>query len=202
MEVWSDDLQRWLHCDPCENVIDTPLMYDKVNFLANLLSSYIKTISFMSDSRAGARNIHMCLLMQRIMCAMSLGDIASITPPPLNVESCVANRFFAIFSTYFWYFFISMSSRFLQKLNNRLSKNLPAERQKWLASIFMKELVEFLSPQNQLRDGSEAENHGRKSGAESWRKERGELGPANFCHNNSPVIIKPSEKEIRAKCFL
>ncbi|KAL3079199.1 hypothetical protein niasHT_039608 [Heterodera trifolii] len=29
VEVYSDQLQRWLHCDPCENVIDTPLMYDK-----------------------------------------------------------------------------------------------------------------------------------------------------------------------------
>lgn len=28
-QVWSNELQRWLHCDPCENVIDTPLMYDR-----------------------------------------------------------------------------------------------------------------------------------------------------------------------------
>lgn len=32
VEVWSDQLKRWLHCDPCENVIDTPLIYDKVLF--------------------------------------------------------------------------------------------------------------------------------------------------------------------------
>jgi peptide-N4-(N-acetyl-beta-glucosaminyl)asparagine amidase len=30
VEIWADDLSRWIHCDPCENVIDTPLMYDKV----------------------------------------------------------------------------------------------------------------------------------------------------------------------------
>ena len=27
-EVYSDDLERWLHCDPCENRVDGPLIYE------------------------------------------------------------------------------------------------------------------------------------------------------------------------------
>lgn len=28
VEVWTPSLQRWVHCDPCENAYDTPLMYE------------------------------------------------------------------------------------------------------------------------------------------------------------------------------
>ncbi|XKL61189.1 hypothetical protein PGB90_008246 [Kerria lacca] len=29
IEVYSDVLRKWIHCDPCENKINTPLMYEK-----------------------------------------------------------------------------------------------------------------------------------------------------------------------------
>lgn len=27
-EVYSEDRKRWLHCDPCENLCDKPLVYE------------------------------------------------------------------------------------------------------------------------------------------------------------------------------
>ncbi|CAD6189724.1 unnamed protein product [Caenorhabditis auriculariae] len=28
-ELWIEDEKRWVHCDPCENIIDCPLIYEK-----------------------------------------------------------------------------------------------------------------------------------------------------------------------------
>lgn len=60
----------------------------------------------------------------------------------------------------------------------------------------MKELVEFLSPKCQIRDGSTAENKGRTSGDKEWRESRAEFKAIE------PVLINPSEKEIDSKCFM
>ncbi|KAI1722323.1 thioredoxin domain-containing protein [Ditylenchus destructor] len=165
VEIWSDDLQRWVHCDPCENVIDTPLMYDK-----GWRKKYSYVFAFGRDH---VRDVtwrycfdHAAAIKRRTSCR----------------EAVLRN--------------------FLTKLNIRLSKDQSPERQQWLTKIYMKELVEFLSPTNQLRDGSEAENQGRKSGAEEWRKERGELGQGSTNAKFTPTVIKPSEKEIMTKCFI
>lgn len=29
-ELWMPEMDRWVHCDPCENSIDAPLLYEKV----------------------------------------------------------------------------------------------------------------------------------------------------------------------------
>uniref|UniRef100_A0A915D0B2 Peptide-N(4)-(N-acetyl-beta-glucosaminyl)asparagine amidase n=1 Tax=Ditylenchus dipsaci TaxID=166011 RepID=A0A915D0B2_9BILA len=163
VEIWSDDLDRWVHCDPCENVIDTPLMYDK-GWGKKHAYVLAYSIDHVRDVTWRYSYNHAAAMKRRTSCR----------------EPVLRN--------------------FLTKLNNRLSKDLPTERKVHLTKIFMKELVEFLSPKNQLRDGSEAENCGRKSGAEEWRKERGELNEpiAKFV----PTTIVPTEKEVKAKCLI
>lgn len=56
----------------------------------------------------------------------------------------------------------------------RLARQLTDERQADLNQQMIRELVEFLTAHPQLRDGTEAQNHGRRSGAEAWRRARGE----------------------------
>lgn len=33
VEIFDSDTNNWIHCDPCENIIDRPLLYDKVRAL-------------------------------------------------------------------------------------------------------------------------------------------------------------------------
>jgi peptide-N4-(N-acetyl-beta-glucosaminyl)asparagine amidase len=37
-EIYDPDRKQWIHCDPCENVIDRPLLYEKVmlKFMSSL----------------------------------------------------------------------------------------------------------------------------------------------------------------------
>lgn len=64
----------------------------------------------------------------------------------------------------------------------------------------MKELVEFMSPLVQLRDGFEAQNQGRKSGSEVWKSQRQELLVNDI--NENIKTIKPTKKEMEAKSLM
>jgi len=87
---------------------------------------------------------------------------------------------------------------FISKINIRLAKNLSDENRDKLRAIMVNELIEFLWPKNQLRDGSQTENQGRKSGEVAWRISRNELNPGN----NEPIIIMPSTAEIVKRRFI
>ena len=61
-------------------------------------------------------------------------------------------------------------------MNGRLAKTMAEERKKQLRDQMLGELVEMLTAKPQLRDGSEAQNQGRRSGDKQWKKARGEIG--------------------------
>lgn len=64
-------------------------------------------------------------------------------------------------------------ARWIIEENRRIQSRLPLERRIQLRNRFVAELVEFLSPRKQLKEG---ETEGRASGPVEWRKARGELG--------------------------
>uniref|UniRef100_A0A915M658 Uncharacterized protein n=1 Tax=Meloidogyne javanica TaxID=6303 RepID=A0A915M658_MELJA len=75
-------------------------------------------------------------------------------------------------------------------MNARLASLVTDERRVQLRNQILTELLEFLSPDAQLRDGSEAQNQGRRSGALQWRESRGELG-ARENKNEEKINEKP-----------
>jgi peptide-N4-(N-acetyl-beta-glucosaminyl)asparagine amidase len=160
VEIWAEELQRWIHCDPCENVMDTPLMYEN-----GWNKKYSYVIAFAKD--------HVIDVTWRYTFDRKLTTKRRTQCRP------------AVFYN------------FITKLSNRLSKNLPQERQKEFKRRYMREMIEFLWPENNKRDGSEAENHGRISGSKQWREARGETSQSS----SSSYVIKPTANEIEAKCL-
>jgi len=49
-EVYSESQRRWLHCDPCENTCDKPLLYElgwgkKLSYILAFSKDQVKAIS-------------------------------------------------------------------------------------------------------------------------------------------------------------
>jgi peptide-N4-(N-acetyl-beta-glucosaminyl)asparagine amidase len=160
VEIYAAELDRWIHCDPCENVMDTPLMYEN-----GWGKKYAYVIAFAKD--------HIMDVTWRYTFDRKLTSKRRIKCRP------------------------AVLFNFITKLNTRLSKNLPHDRQKELKRRFLSEMVEFLWPQNNKRDGSEAENHGRISGSNQWKKARGENKESSQINQ----IIKPTFNEVESKCL-
>uniref|UniRef100_A0A914Y5K0 Peptide-N(4)-(N-acetyl-beta-glucosaminyl)asparagine amidase n=1 Tax=Panagrolaimus superbus TaxID=310955 RepID=A0A914Y5K0_9BILA len=157
VEIWAQELDRWVHCDPCENVMDTPLMYE-----SGWNKKYAYVIAFAKD------------------------HVMDVTWRYTFDRKVTSKRRTQCRPAVFY--------NFITKLSNRLAKNLPQERQKELQRRYLCEMIEFLWPQNNKRDGSEAETHGRISGSKQWREARCET-------TNSACVIKPTTNEIDAKCL-
>uniref|UniRef100_A0A914L5Q3 Thioredoxin domain-containing protein n=1 Tax=Meloidogyne incognita TaxID=6306 RepID=A0A914L5Q3_MELIC len=154
VEVWSDQLKRWLHCDPCENVIDTPLIYDK-GWGKKHAYVFAFAIDHMQDVTWRYHYDHKEAIQRR----------TKVREPVLR--------------------------NFIRKMNARLASLVTDERRVLLRNQILTELLEFLSPDAQLRDGSEAQNQGRRSGALHWRHARGELGAGDDKKENK-INEKPS----------
>ncbi|VDK41138.1 unnamed protein product, partial [Gongylonema pulchrum] len=162
-EIWSSDLDRWIHCDPCENVIDTPLLYErgwgkKLSYVVALGLDHITDVTWRYTYD------HMETVARRKSCR----------------EAVLRD--------------------FVKEQNIVLGRIVTDERRKELERRCLKELIEFLSPNMQVREGSGVEEQGRTTGSEEWRKQRGEAGDSK---QKSPaaVVLAPTEEEIANKLF-
>ncbi|VDO24385.1 unnamed protein product [Brugia timori] len=163
-EIWIEDLDRWVHCDPCENIIDTPLLYEK-GWGKNL--SYV--IAFGLDH------------VRDVTWRYTFSHFETLTRRNSCREIVLRN-------------FIRVNHFIMEKLNARYASLMSEEKKKEMERRYMKELVEFISPTEQLRD---VEEKGRTTGLEEWRKQRGETGNGT----STGRVLVPTEKEILSKVF-
>uniref|UniRef100_A0A914ZZZ7 Peptide-N(4)-(N-acetyl-beta-glucosaminyl)asparagine amidase n=2 Tax=Parascaris univalens TaxID=6257 RepID=A0A914ZZZ7_PARUN len=162
-EVWINSLDRWVHCDPCENIIDTPLLYErgwgkKLTYVIAFGADHVRDVTWRYTFD------HFKVLRRRSACR----------------ESVLLN--------------------FFKKLNARYEKTMFVERKKEMDRRYLKELIEFLSPSLQLREGSEVEHQGRTTGSVKWREARNELGGSSKSPPIS-VVLRPNDNELASKYF-
>ncbi|KHN73229.1 Peptide-N(4)-(N-acetyl-beta-glucosaminyl)asparagine amidase [Toxocara canis] len=160
-EVWVNDMDRWVHCDPCENVIDTPLLYEKgwgkkLSYVIAFGNDHVRDVTWRYTFD------HLEVVKRRTACR----------------EAVLRN--------------------FIKKLNARYERLMSVERKTEMDQRYLKELIEFLSPNMQLRLNNEAERQGRTTGAAEWREARRELGAASKSCTTS-VILRPNDNELAAK---
>ncbi|XP_013415884.1 peptide-N(4)-(N-acetyl-beta-glucosaminyl)asparagine amidase-like [Lingula anatina] len=77
-------------------------------------------------------------------------------------------------------------------------KHLPPARAQELEHRTLVELVEFMTPKKELKEG---EDVGRQSGSLAWRIARGEVGAPPKLKTNTPVIFKLTDVEKEKKLF-
>lgn len=161
-EVWIKELDRWVHCDPCEAVCDTPLLYErgwgkKLSYIIAFGIDHVRDVTWRYTFN------HKEVLKRRTACRESV------------------------------------LRKFLKKLNARYEYTMSEERKVELQRRYMNELVEFLSPNMQVRDDSNVEKQGRITGSEQWKKERGEAG--NTTELQTSFIVRPKQSDIVGKTF-
>ncbi|MFH4979965.1 hypothetical protein AB6A40_006674 [Gnathostoma spinigerum] len=70
-EVWINELDRWVHCDPCENVIDTPLLYErgwgkKLSYVIAVSLDHVRDVTWRYTFD------HLAVIKRRTICRESI----------------------------------------------------------------------------------------------------------------------------------
>ncbi|KAF4701450.1 Peptide-N(4)-(N-acetyl-beta- glucosaminyl)asparagine amidase, partial [Perkinsus olseni] len=161
-EVWIDRQQRWVHVDPCEAVVDAPLMYE---------SGWKKSLSWVwATSKDGCRDVTPRYTRQLDTAPFQnrrkeyAGDVEGMGQALKAVNDTLEKCYF-----------------------DRLQKTAPntvTAARKFYNDRYARETSTIGSDEdessatgvNPFRDSQKALNSGRQTGSVEWRLQRGELG--------------------------
>lgn len=168
-EVWMDHRKEWVHCDPCENAYDKPLLYEKGWGKQSTL-----TIAIGKDVVIDVTKRYTIDYDGFLKRARTLGGIGGTSTP-------------------------TSASQALSGLNNLLQSHWAKdeERLKNLKHRYLAEelsLVELTSPAGIARRSQQLDKSmgGRTSGSEEWVTSRGEQGSSSVFIGNDNDDIKKS----------
>ena len=168
-EVWMDHRGEWVHCDPCENAYDRPLLYEQGWGKQSTL-----TIAIGKDVVIDVTKRYTLDYDGFLKRARTLGGIGGTSTP-------------------------TSASQALVGLNNLLQSHWVRddERQVKLKHRFLSEelsLVELTSPEGVARRTKELDSSmgGRTSGSAEWVTARGEQGSSCIFIGNDNDDIKKS----------
>ncbi|EER08395.1 peptide n-glycanase, putative [Perkinsus marinus ATCC 50983] len=161
-EVWVDRQQRWVHVDPCEAVIDAPLMYE---------SGWKKSLSWVwATSRDGCRDVtprytrHLSTKEFQSRRQAYAGDVKGMEEVLVAVndtlEKCYFDRVRKVSPG-----FIEAVRKFDHDRSARESTTIGSDEDESSAT--------GVDP---FRNCKTALSSGRQTGSVEWRKQRGELG--------------------------
>ncbi|EGD83085.1 hypothetical protein PTSG_03725 [Salpingoeca rosetta] len=139
-EVFSTSQQRWLHCDPCEQACDKPLMYER---------GWGKKLSYVfAFTPIGMADVIWRYSQQREATLLRRDKVS---------EDWLADM--------------------IKTINQQLLAGVPEiQREAILQSLETERQSLFAEPRRTEPALSAQELVGRQSGAEEWRRARGELG--------------------------
>eukprot|EP01112_Ceratiomyxa_fruticulosa_P018873 TRINITY_DN6100_c0_g1_i1.p1 TRINITY_DN6100_c0_g1~~TRINITY_DN6100_c0_g1_i1.p1 ORF type:complete len:779 (-),score=156.88 TRINITY_DN6100_c0_g1_i1:97-2433(-) len=158
-EVFWEEKNRWVHLDPCENQMDTPLVYEK-GWGKHLSYIFAFSVDGITD----------------VIHRYSRKWNEAVKARRTNVDEI-------------WL------STMISNINIKISQNLSEQRRSLVLSRMKNEMEELDKFKNGIEIEALPENemHGRTSGSEEWRQQRGELGDG--CGPLTDVKIPPPNLE-------
>lgn len=167
-EVWMDHREEWVHCDPCENAYDKPLLYEK-----GWAKQATLTIAIGKDVVVDVTRRYTLDYEQFLKRARTLGGIGGASTPTSASQALVG------------------LNNLLQSHWAKNPERLAKLKQRHLAEELA--LVELSTPagvDRRTRD-LDASMGGRTSGSSEWVTARGEQGSI-FIGNDNDDIKKTS----------
>ncbi|VDL30913.1 unnamed protein product [Hymenolepis diminuta] len=187
VEVWLTDLEdsdseritigskgRWVHADPCEELLDLPLVYEL---------GWKKELSYMFALSVPPPMDNASLRHQAVDVTDVVWKYTTDFPGVIRRRSSVSEVVLA---------------QYLAQVHHESAQVIPGRlKPPFGLKVAVQELAIMCKPPKSSRDSLQ----GRKSGAESWRRTRGEISDSQDAWQGSNYLIKPTPSELKQKCI-